>query len=74
MGEREKNLKAYKKMRQELETKFWGKCVAIAKGELIVTAETIEEAMTKANQIAPSVSHKLVFQVGKEYPKIEELI
>jgi len=68
-SERKKNQAAYRKLRTQLEERYWGKFVVIAEGRLIADAPTYQEAIEKAEKAVPKALQRLVFKVGEDYPK-----
>jgi mannose-1-phosphate guanylyltransferase len=68
-SERKKNQAAYRKLRAQLEERYWGRFVVIAEGRLIADASTYQEAIEKAEKAASKTLQRLIFKVGEDYPK-----
>jgi hypothetical protein len=60
------NNEAYAKLKDEILRSYTGKYVAIAKGKIVASADSLAEAY-----LAPkgNVSHRLVFKVGDRPPR-----
>jgi transcriptional regulator with AAA-type ATPase domain len=67
-AERQKNQETYAQLKTELEQKYQGQFVVIARGLLIAVAPTLQEALQQAKAILPEAEHRLVFKVGEDYP------
>ena len=66
--EKQKNLKAYERLKEEIRTKYQGQYVAIADGILVKVSPNFEEA----DEAVKGYRHSLVFPAGEE-PEIGPL-
>ncbi|MFQ6093769.1 MAG: DUF5678 domain-containing protein [bacterium] len=67
--ERARNQQAYQALKGELEKKYRGRFVAIARGKIVADGFSFEEVIKKAEEVAPEVSQRIVLKVGEEYPQ-----
>jgi len=69
-AEERANNEAYAKLREEILRSYAGKYVAIAKGKIVASGDSLNEVF-----VAPEgkVSHRLVFKVGERLPRRERL-
>ena len=68
--ERARNQQAYQALKSKLAEKYQGRFVVIAEGKIVADGTSFEEAINKAEKIAPNVSQRIVFKVGEKYPQI----
>ena len=66
--EKQKNMEAYNRLKEEFQTKYEGQYVAIADGRLIKVSPSFDEA----DRAVRNYRHRLVFPVGDE-PEIGSL-
>jgi hypothetical protein len=66
--EKQKNLKAYQELREEIRSKYQGMYVAIAQGKLVKVAPSFEEA----DEAVKNHRHRLVF-MGEDEPTLGPL-
>lgn len=68
--ERVENVLAYLRLKDRLERRERGKWVAIARGRLAASADTIQRAIADASKQEPRVMHRFVFRVGVRRPNV----
>ena len=66
--EKQKNLKAYQELRDEIRYKYQGMYIAIAQGKLVKVATSFEEA----DEAVKDYRHRLVF-IAEEEPTLGPL-
>ena len=70
--ERNLNINVYHKLREYIKKKYWGRYVAIVKGQLIASADTFDEALRKSESAFPEALHRLVFNADDDSPITED--
>jgi hypothetical protein len=64
------NEEVYEKLREELEKNHRGEWAVIVKGELLVFAPTMKEALKKAGEMPSDALSRMVRRIGEELPKV----
>lgn len=60
------NIKAYERLKNEISHQYPGNYVAICKGQVLLTAPTYQEAWGKLKEVAPDAQHFLIFPADKK--------
>jgi len=64
--EAEKNRGTYLKLREDLVRDHPGKVAVIAGGRLVCVADSLEEAVKRADEEAPEARHRILWKIGED--------
>ena len=70
--QKELNIQAYRRLKEGLVENYGNRYVVFAKGTLIATADSFEEACRKREALAPDALHFLAFPTTSE-PMLERI-